>query len=340
MGDPRENSPTSGIVWHDSHLRKSGVTRPGTEPSSPWWEANSIIAQSPPPPSLFPELYRAESCTKKMDAKQIKVTKNCWERLRYGVAGGLPGQGLRAPRTVLVYPVVPGTPLVNFYVTPLPVKYTSYHNARQTTSAAYIKALVQPGLTSESLVAGRTQAARRLGSNPNLKQPQFINSKLSNARSLMPLDDLGLTRAALKESACPNLKRPGNSFSRLRARDCKKFLVNASHKPPLITSLPFVYTARRYYRLNDLVESGEIWASLNTEVLRTDGGGVRRVRINAVMQGGKWEIREKTRRPAASSGTIHTCEHPGATSRESNPDSPGWEASSLTSTPPRPLWDQ
>ena len=33
----------------------------------------------------------------------------------------------------------------------------------------------------------------------------------------------------------------------------EEFLVNASHQLALITSLPFVHTARRYYRLNDLV---------------------------------------------------------------------------------------
>ncbi len=33
----------------------------------------------------------------------------------------------------------------------------------------------------------------------------------------------------------------------------EEFLVNASHQLALITSLPFVHTARRYYRLNVLV---------------------------------------------------------------------------------------
>ncbi|KAJ8891260.1 hypothetical protein PR048_010776 [Dryococelus australis] len=32
---------------HDSHLRKSGVSRPGIEPSSPCWEASSLTAQPP-----------------------------------------------------------------------------------------------------------------------------------------------------------------------------------------------------------------------------------------------------------------------------------------------------
>ena len=32
-------------------------------------------------------------------------------------------------------------------------------------------------------------------------------------------------------------------------------LVGAGHQPASITSLPFVHTARRYYRLNDLVRT-------------------------------------------------------------------------------------
>ncbi|KAJ8872261.1 hypothetical protein PR048_025863 [Dryococelus australis] len=48
-GDPRENPPTSGIVQHDSHLRKSGVNRPRIEAGSPWWEASVLTAQPPRP---------------------------------------------------------------------------------------------------------------------------------------------------------------------------------------------------------------------------------------------------------------------------------------------------
>src|SRR6202034_2575754 len=35
----------------------------------------------------------------------------------------------------------------------------------------------------------------------------------------------------------------------------EEFLVSVSHQLALITSLPFVHTARRYYRLNGLVRS-------------------------------------------------------------------------------------
>ncbi|KAJ8866800.1 hypothetical protein PR048_032661, partial [Dryococelus australis] len=45
----RENQPTNGIVQHDSHMRKSGLTPPGIKPGSPWWEANRLTAQPPWP---------------------------------------------------------------------------------------------------------------------------------------------------------------------------------------------------------------------------------------------------------------------------------------------------
>ncbi len=38
----------------------------------------------------------------------------------------------------------------------------------------------------------------------------------------------------------------------------EEFLVNAGHQLALTTSPPFVHTARRYYRLNDLVSIAEI----------------------------------------------------------------------------------
>ncbi|KAJ8883672.1 hypothetical protein PR048_015526 [Dryococelus australis] len=48
-GDPREDPPTNGFVRHDSYMRKSGMTRPGIEPGSPWWEASRLTAQPPWP---------------------------------------------------------------------------------------------------------------------------------------------------------------------------------------------------------------------------------------------------------------------------------------------------
>ncbi|KAJ8868995.1 hypothetical protein PR048_030541 [Dryococelus australis] len=80
---------------------------------------------------------------------------------------------------------------------------------------------------------------------------------------------------------------------------------------------------------------GEIWAALNTEVSRADGGEARRVWSSAGMQG-RGMPDKKTRRPAASSATIPTCENPGVTLPGIKPGSPRWLASSLTTTPPQP----
>ncbi len=82
----------------------------------------------------------------------------------------------------------------------------------------------------------------------------------------MPLDVLGCTRATLKGPACsPSPAGAGNPLSPLRGRDRglqlfpanQEFPVSASHQLALITSLPFVHTARRYYRWNVLVRHSD-----------------------------------------------------------------------------------
>src|SRR3954471_1290819 len=89
-------------------------------------------------------------------------------------------------------------------------------------------------------------------------------------RSVMPLDVLGRTRATLTEptSTSPWPEGLGNLVKLCRAGDRalqlllfnEEFLVSASHQLALITSLPFVHTARRYYRLNGLVRLSD-WPS-------------------------------------------------------------------------------
>src|ERR1700759_3480699 len=76
----------------------------------------------------------------------------------------------------------------------------------------------------------------------------------------MPLDVLGRTRATLTEStsSLPWPEGLGNLVKLRRAGDRalqllpfnEECLVSACHQHALITSLPFVHTARRYYRLN------------------------------------------------------------------------------------------
>ena len=78
----------------------------------------------------------------------------------------------------------------------------------------------------------------------------------------MPLDVLGRTRATLMNATRPpvpkgmgklvKVHRDGDRLLQLLIFN-EEFLVSASHQLALITSLPFVHTARRYYRLNGLV---------------------------------------------------------------------------------------
>jgi hypothetical protein len=84
-----------------------------------------------------------------------------------------------------------------------------------------------------------------------------------NNRSVMPLDVLGRTRATLMHStSLPWPRGLGNLLNVHRDRDRllqllilnEEFLVNADHQSALITSLPFVHTARRTYRLNGPVK--------------------------------------------------------------------------------------
>ena len=79
----------------------------------------------------------------------------------------------------------------------------------------------------------------------------------------MPLDVLGCTRATMERSTrfLPAPRGVGNPLKSLLNWDCglkfflmnEEFLVSVNHQFTMITSLPFVHTARRYYRLNDSV---------------------------------------------------------------------------------------
>src|SRR6266702_3929727 len=83
----------------------------------------------------------------------------------------------------------------------------------------------------------------------------------------MPLDVLGRTRATLTEptSSSPWPEGLGNLVKLCRAGDRalqlllfnEECLVSACHQHALITSLPFVHTARRYYRLNGSVRPSD-----------------------------------------------------------------------------------
>ena len=82
----------------------------------------------------------------------------------------------------------------------------------------------------------------------------------------MPLDVLGCTRATLTRSTSfPPPIGVGNLLKSCRDGDRslqllifnEEFLVSAVHQTALITSLPFVHTARRSYRLSGPVSNSD-----------------------------------------------------------------------------------
>lgn len=95
----------------------------------------------------------------------------------------------------------------------------------------------------------------------------FSHTRWSNNRSVMPLDVRGCTRATMVGSACsyPTPTGAGNPLNPIRDWDWglqlfpmnEEFPVSAGHKLALIKSLPFVHTARRYYRSDGLVRSSD-----------------------------------------------------------------------------------
>ena len=98
-------------------------------------------------------------------------------------------------------------------------------------------------------------------------QVALSHARLSNNRSVMPLDVRGRTCATMNgaTSALPGPKGFGNLMNPVRNRDWglklfpmnEEFPVGASHQLASITSLPFVHTARRYYRSLQLMSSSD-----------------------------------------------------------------------------------
>ena len=88
----------------------------------------------------------------------------------------------------------------------------------------------------------------------------------------MPLDVLGRTRATLMNATSSpvpkgmgklvKVHRDGDRLLQLLIFN-EEFLVSASHQLALITSLPFVHTARRSYRLNGPAKSSDCWRVLH-----------------------------------------------------------------------------
>ncbi|KAJ8883595.1 hypothetical protein PR048_015439 [Dryococelus australis] len=70
MGDLRENPPISGIVRHDSHMRKSGIN---PEPGSLRWEATSPNTTTPSPPFFYIAASMVEKPVSNKDENAMRI---------------------------------------------------------------------------------------------------------------------------------------------------------------------------------------------------------------------------------------------------------------------------
>ncbi|KAJ8881851.1 hypothetical protein PR048_018337 [Dryococelus australis] len=144
--------------------------------------------------------------------------------------------------------------------------------------------------------------------------------------------------AVANQARFPAARRRSRNFA-YRDRDCRcrgsAGFLGVLPSPLSLHSGTAPYSPRfTLIASQDLV----IWTVLNNEVLKVKEGELRGVWCNVGMQErGNRQVPEKTRRPAASSGTIPTCENLGATQTGIEPGFPWWEASSLTFQPPWPL---
>ena len=82
----------------------------------------------------------------------------------------------------------------------------------------------------------------------------------------------------------------------------EEFPVSASHQLALTTSLPFVHTARRYYRLNDLVRPSD-WSQCDFRVASVLWKDVQTVSFRGSKSRNKVSVGE----PAEGSLTVEFC---------------------------------
>ena len=119
----------------------------------------------------------------------------------------------------------------------------------------------------DSSLLNRTRINLFIGPRCFLEELAVLSrTRLSDNRSVMPLDVRGCTRATLEHSTCsPSPKGVGKPLKLFRDWDRalqlfplnEEFLVSVSHQLALITSLPFVHTARRYPGLSCFEKSGD-----------------------------------------------------------------------------------
>ncbi|KAJ8889444.1 hypothetical protein PR048_008943 [Dryococelus australis] len=380
-GDLREKPPANDIVRHDSHMRKSGVTQPGIERRSPWWEASRLTAQppwpfrnskvsspklmqtlTPPSSQITPTDYHGAAglptsvcvspcpteCTSAACILSImqafahigeEISAKDMSRKHFISAAGYPApeklsggrkdvckrerkRMSRGDRACTLAAAV----VVAFRTSQILAAVMGSYPSRTSVELCILLPYqpssiprgVAPGFSHLGIVlddaadhrtAGKThRPGASSGTIPTCENPRAIR------RVLNPVSLGGfIVRVNVVVAGGSSFNRPSAIWSRSR------------RSKPLVVSLcvDFSSSGARSYRLADFLEP-----VMDAARQFAPSAGMKRR--------GKPEITEKTRLPAASSGTIPTCENPGAIRRVLNPVRLRWEAGNLPTTPLRP----
>ncbi|KAJ8877400.1 hypothetical protein PR048_021854 [Dryococelus australis] len=134
------------------------------------------------------------------------------------------------------------------------------------------------------------------------RKTELLNSKTLCVRPTVTFNDI--LRGSAQGNLATDISRINRGTQRLQYYTCKSAIVI----PPLAAGVVSAFGRATQYSVtltHDLRDSGveRFWAVLNVEVLRSEVSVEQRRNERA---GGKWEIPEEIRRPAASSSTIST----------------------------------
>ncbi|KAJ8893636.1 hypothetical protein PR048_006236 [Dryococelus australis] len=287
------------IVWHDSHMRISGVTRPGIELGSPWWEVTVAplaprvsdvkcrrsLHGAPVPFAFVAEAYLRATLVPRPQYSPAEHAQTHQEPADPSL--GLTGTSERHWSAGRV-PALQRQPLTNDWR--LYWQFVTVRLVARTTSDRF---------TRPCRAAFQTKPdshAQKRGNDRGYNDMHIICT-IAVAATHKDLNWRAVS-SSLQSSSLRRGLPPGITV----------FAPMGMPETAIERVLNFYYTHGAATDKMAVTERGvneEIWTALYIEVLRADEGS------SVVIRGQrKREIPEKTRRPTASSGTMSTYEHP------------------------------
>ncbi|KAJ8869847.1 hypothetical protein PR048_028856 [Dryococelus australis] len=305
-GDHRENPPTSVLIRRVSHVRKSGGRpRQDSNPNA------SSLTTTPPRAPLF-----------RRGGWQIReLTVTC---IHDDSAKSIVGdEGIRHP-------------VRSFWIAPeqLWSDNAAYESSAETRfSGSIVSLFTEPNCVGSEEISSLVVVTSLPSSSVSVGSSDAPGTARSVTALLMKSSTVKLPRSS---GNIPPLRNPELIFVVPPASRTLHCTVARSPQTSLLLNTLVVTrhsACASLHCLRTTVAQGQerFEQLFNNEVLRADEGEAS---CAGARGRGKREISEKTRPPATLSGTITTCDNPGATSPGFEHGSPGWEASCLTTTTP------